>query len=396
MSNAVKDNTSYAVEIEDVAGVYEAPSSASKFVQTLKDGAEIVPAQELLQRDIFTGSIGRVQSRVGTRSVSGSMPVEFRAAEVEGAAPEIDALMTSAMGSKKVRAAVTTKTGNTSTVLQLEDADVTDFAVHDIVMVKEAGNYQFSWVQSVDDSEGSASITLGLALDGAPDDNVEIAAVTQYSTAESGHPSLSITKYVETTMQERAIGCRVTSMALENFTTGQIPNLNFGFEGLTWDTVLSARPFVPEYDSSLPPIALRACLHQDGVKVQVNDVSVSLENTLGFVTSTCSANGRISSRVTSREVSGSFNPYVDPNSVAQFTRFKTNVPYSLFMYAFNPDLDNDAEFTGELANGVAILMPSCITTELGASDADGILQHDVSFEANRGSGNVEELKIAFF
>ena len=138
MAIAVKDNTSYAVEIEDTEGTYKAPTADTSYVQTLKDGAELTPAQELLARDVFTGSIGKTQSRLGTKSVSGAMPVEFRAAPTEGAAPEADALYTSALGSKKTRAAVTTKTGNTATQLEIEDADIGGFSPYDIIMVKEA------------------------------------------------------------------------------------------------------------------------------------------------------------------------------------------------------------------------------------------------------------------
>jgi len=397
MAIARRDRTSMAVVIEDTEGTYKAPTGAQDYVQTLKDGAEMTPSQELLERNIFTGNIGKTQSRLGTKSVTGAMPVEFRAGETEGAAPEADALLSAALGGKKTRAAVTTGTGNTATVLQIDDLDIGDFSVHDIVMVKEAGAFEMSWVSAVDDTPGSANITLGQALSGAPADNVEIAAVTQYSAANSGHPSLSISKYIEDTILEQAAGCRVTSMSLENFSTGQISSLNFGFEGLSFDRSVTANPFTPDYDDTLPPITLRACVHQDGNQIQVNDLTMSLENTLGFVTSTCSANGRISSRVTERSISGSFNPYKQDDNVSQFEKFKCNTSYSLFAYAFNPLLDASCDFTGEFNNGIAILMPSCITTELGESDADGLLVDDVSFEANRGpQGAIDEVKIAFF
>lgn len=396
MSNAVLDNTSWAVEIETTEGTYEAPTSGADFVQTLKEGAELNPAKELLQRDVFTGSIGRVQSRVGTKSVTGSMPVELRAGSGEHGTPEADKLYTSALGSKKTRDAVTTKTGNTAEVLQIEDADIDDFAVNDLLLILEDGNHQFSWVAEVDDTPGIATVTLGQPLEDAPADNVVIAACTQYSAADSGHPSLSITRYIETTMQDRAKGCRVTSMSVENFTTGQIASTNFGFEGLNYDATLEARPFTPNYDKALPPIILRSCVYQSGQKVQINDLTVSVENTLGFVTSTCSENGRISSRVTTREVTGTFNPYVDPESLTQFNNFDCNKPYSLFATTFNPPVSETCEFTGEVQDAVAIFMPSCISTEMGQSDSDGILQHDISFEANRGSGDVDEIKMAFF
>lgn len=396
MAIAVKDNTSFAVEIEDTEGTYKAPQSADSYVQVLKDGSEMTRSQELLQREIFTGSIGKTQSRLGTRSVAGAMPVEFRAGELEGDAPEADKLYTSALGGKKTRSSVTTGTGHTSTVLQIEDADISGFSVYDIILVKEAGAFEMSWVSEVDTTPAAANITLGKELAGAPADNVEISAVTQYSTANSGHPSLSVSKYIEDAKLEQAVGCRVTSMSLENFTTGQIPSVNFGFEGLTFDSSLTANPFTPDYDDSLPPIALRACVFQDGNQIQVNDFTLSLENTLGFVTSTCSENGRISSRVTERAITGTFNPYKDDSSLTQFDNFKCNVPYTLFVYAFNPELDANCEFTGEFTNAIAILLTNCISTELGESDQDGLLVEDVTFEATRGpAGTDEELKVAF-
>lgn len=396
MAIAVKDNTSYAVEIESTEGTYVAPQSGNSFVQVLKDGAEMTRSQELLQREIFTGSIGKTQSRLGTKSVSGAMPVEFRSGETEGSAPEADKLYTSALGAKKTRASVTSETGHTTTRIYIADGDISGFSKHDIILVKEAGQFEVSWVLAVDTTPGSAFITLGQPLSSAPSDNVEISAVTQYSTANSGHPSLSISKYMENARLEQAVGCKVTSMSIDNMTTGQIPSVNFGFEGLSFDSSLTAPPFVADYDDSLPPITLRACLYQDGNQIQVNSFSMSMENTLGFVTSTCSANGRISSRVTQRSITGSFNPYKQDDDLSQFENFKCNTPYTLFIYAFNPLLDANCDYTGEFENVVAVLLTNCITTELSESDADGLLVEDISFEATRGStGADEELKIAF-
>lgn len=396
MAIAVKDNTSYAVEIETTEGTYEAPSSDQSYVQVLQDGAEMTRSQELLERNIFTGSIGKTQSRLGTRSVSGSLPVELRAGDTEGAAPEADKLYTSALGSKKTRSAVTTETGHTSSVINIGDADISSFSQYDIVLVKEAASFEMSWVQSVDSTLGAANITLGQPLSFTPSDNVEISAVTQYCTANSGHPSLSISKYIEDVKLEQAVGSRVTSMSIENFSTGQIPSTNFGFEGLSFDSSLTANPFSPDYDDSLPPIALRACLYQNGTEIPVNEFSLSLENTLGFVTATCSENGRISSRVTQRSITGTINPYKDDSTLTQFDNFKCNTPYTLFIYAYNPILDANCNPTGEFENPIAILLTNCITTELAESDADGLLVEDITFEATRGpSGTEEELKIAF-
>ena len=391
MAIAVKDNTTIGVEIEDTEGTYKAPQSANSYVQTLSDGTEITPAKELLERNIFNGSIGKTTPLTGTRTVSGSLPTEARASSVEGDEPEYDALMQSAMGSRRQGVEVTSGETHTTTVINIENADISNFEVGDMVLVKEAGAYHVSPISAVDDTVDAANITLLVPMASAPDDNVVIAAFTTYVTADSGHPSLSVSKYIEGVVLESAVGCRVSSMSLENFTTGQLASWNFGFEGLNFSRSITSSPFTPSYDTSRPPIILNACVYQDGASIQVNELTVSLENTLGFATSTCSSNGRISGRSTARVVSGSFNPYKQTDSIAQYSKFDATTEYSIFASAYVP-----SGVAGEFGQVVAIYLPNCITTELGESDQDGLLQESISFSAGRGqAGTEEELYVSF-
>lgn len=391
MALTVKDNTTYAVEIEVTEGTYVAPSAGSSFVQTLSDGAEIVPSKELLDRSIFNGSIGKTTPRTGTKTVSGALPVEMRASENEGEAPEWDALMRSALGSRRQKTAdTTTATGHTTSVIQIEDADIADFTVNDIVLIKEAGAFHVSPVIAVDPTVAAANITLLVPMDSAPADNVVIAKFTMYVVADSGHPSLSVSKYVENAVLEQGTGCRVTSMALESFTTGQLASFNFGFEGLGFDRSLTAPPFTPAYQDSLPPIILSACVFQDGVQLPVNEISFSVENTLGFATSTCSPNGRISGRATERTVTGSMNPYKQDDSIAQFTKFDQNTEYSMFGSAHVP-----TNTAGEFEQVVAFYLPKCLTTEIAEADQDGLLQETLNFTASKGTdSSADEVVIA--
>lgn len=392
MALTVKENTKIGIEIEDTENVYKAPQASTSYVQTLSDGTEVNPSKELLERSIFNGSLGKSTPRTGTRTVAGSVPTEARANSVAGEAPEYDALMRAAFGSRRQKTTVTTtKTGNSASVLQIEDADIADFSVNDIVVVKEAGSYHVSPVTAVDATLTAANITLLVPAGGAFSDNVDIEKFTVYAPADSGHPSLSISKYVEDARLEQATGCRVTSMAMENFTTGQLPSWNFAFEGMDFDQTLTAIPHTPTFDTSKPPIVLNACVFQDGVQLHVNNVTFSLENSLGFATSTCSSNGRISGRVTERNVSGSFDPYKQDDDISNFTKFKDNVEYSLFGYAYNPTAT-----AGEFEEVIAFYLPKCITTEVGESDQDGLLQENISFIGSRGDdASTEELIVAF-
>ncbi len=394
MGISVKKNTAVGVEIEVTEGTYVAPSGATKFVQTLVDGFEMNPSKELLERNIFTSSIGKTSPLTGQFQVSGSIPVEARAFSTEGTAPEFDALIKSAMGSKRTIATTTTTKaiGNTASVLQIEDADISKFNVGDIIMVKQSGAYHVSPITAKSTGVGTATITMLIAHpSGDCTDSVVVSKSTTYIVADSGHPSLSISKYSENTILEKAVGCKVTSMSLENFATGQIPSMNFGFEGLDYDRSVTSIPFTPSYDTALPPIVLDGRLYMDGTSIDVNELSVSLENALGFKTSIAASNGRVSSRATERTISGSFNPYKQDDSVANFTKYDANTAFSLFAYAKVP-----TSTAGQFGQVVAIYMPNCIITELAEADQDGLLQDNITFSANRGStGSTPEIYIAF-
>lgn len=396
MANAVKRNTVYAVEIEDTEGTYKAPQAATSYVQTLEDGAEILPAKELLERAIFEGSIGKVTPRSGMRTVSGALPVEMRAHSTEGNAPEYDALLRSALGSRRQ---VTTTTADdtdaggphTTSRIYLLNADASKYNVGDIVHIQVSGDHHVSPVTAVSNTSGDVYIDLLVAAANPFTDGDVISAVSTYLTANSGHPSLSISKYIEAARLEQATGCRVTSLALEGFETGQLASFNFGFEGMNFDSSLTAQPHTPSYDSALPPIILNACIYQDGAQIAVNSFSFTLENSLGFATSTCSANGRISGNAVERTITGSFNPYKQNDSVANFDNFNDDTEFSLFGYAYIPSAT-----AGEYSQVVSFYMPKCKITEYAEADADGLLQEELTFMASRGpDGSNEELYLSF-
>lgn len=379
MAIVVTKNQGWAVEIEVTEGTYVAPASAASFVQTLADGAEMSRSKEVIERNVFTSSIGKTQPRTGQFTASGSMPVEARAMASEGTAPEYDKLMRSGLGTRtQLASAVTTQTGNTSSVLQVPDASL--FTVGDIILVKQTGAYHVSPVSAID--TGTDEITLSIPGAGAFADNVVIAKHTTYKVADSGHPSLSISRYLEGAVLQQVTGARVNSISLDGFSTGQLPSFNFGFEGLNFDSSLTAPPYTAAYDAQLPPIILDAKVYMDGAEIDVNELTFSIENALGFQTSVSAENGRVSGRAVERTITGSFNPYMASDSMANFSKFKNNTPFSIFAYAKLPSAT-----AGEFSGIVAVYMPNCVITELAENDADGLLQDSITFSANRGAAS---------
>lgn len=379
---------------EVTEGTYLTPSSAVAFISPLSDGLELTPAKELLERNNLNASIGKTKPRGGMKSVTASIGVEAKAHGTAGSAPEYGPLVKATLGSRRQNTTVVTSkaSGNTATVLQIEDADITKFAVGDCILVKQSGAYHVSPVVSKTTGTGTASITLLVAHpSGDMTDSVTVEKFTTYLTANTGHPSLSISKYVESARLEQAAGCKVTSMALNNFTTGQLADWSFSLEGMSFAHSLTAPSYTPSFDSALPPIVLGACVYVDSTKVPVNEVSFSVENTLGWKTSTCDSNGRIASRMTARTVTGSFNPYKQDDSISNYTKFNSETSFSLFGFMAVP-----TSTTGEVEDVVAFYMPNCMITELGEADQDGLLQETISFSANRGAaGDTEEIYITF-
>lgn len=388
MSIVVTKNQSWAVEVEDTEGTYKAPTASTSFVQTLAEGAEMSRSKETIERNIFNSSIGQTSPRTGAFSASGSIPVEAKAHSTEGHKPEFDALMQSSMGGKhQLTSTVTTLTGNTSSVLQVTDASI--FSVGDVILVKELGAFHVSPISEVD--EANDEITLLIPASSAFSDNVVIAKHTTYQVADDGHPSLSISRYLEGAILQQVTGAKVSGFSLEGFSTGSIPSFNFSFEGLNFDSSLTAPPFTPSYDGQLPPIVLDGRVYMDDALIDVNEVTLSLENTLGYQSSINAENGKVSSRATNRTITGSFNPYMQNDTMDNFNKFKANTPFSLFAYAKLP-----SSTSGEFSGVVAIYCPNCVITELSETDSDGLMQDNITFSSNRGTtGNINELYIAF-
>jgi len=384
----IRQNSIIAVEEEVTEGTYVAPSSVNSYIRPKQDGFEMTPAREIIDRELLNASPGMETPRMGMKSVTAALPVEFRASGVEGGNVDHGPLIKSALGAYRTGITKSVVAGSTSTVLQFGVGDATNYNIGDIVVVKRATMHEARPVTAVD--TGLDTVTLAFALaNGAPPAATAISAFSTFYTANGGNPSLSLSYYWANEIRQAAIGARVNSMSLENFQTGLVASLNFGFEGLNYSEINGVAPHTPTYDSGIPPIILSACVYRNGVALDVNAFGLSLSNTLGFLKSSCDANGRFKGRVTKREITGTINPYKDDTSVAFFTDWNAGTEFSLFAVAYNP-----SSTTGEFTMGsvTGILLPQCFTTEYTVGDLDGILTDDMSFRATRGStGTSEEM-----
>ncbi len=378
-----KRNTTLYIEEESTEGTPVDPTSGASAILPIADSIEMAPNVENVERNVQNSSIGKSTPRKGMRSVSGGVSVEFKAHGTEGTAPEYGLMLESLLGNTRSAAA--------DAVDAYVDADTITVTGHgystgDVVMIKHAGAYHITPVVVVDAN------TLDLVVsDPVASGTPAISALTTYYPADSGHKSITFTKYVEDAIEEQGIGCKMASAGLSNFTTGQIPQLDFGFEGLNHTREVKAPTYTPSYDSALSPVALDACIFVDGVAVEVSEISFSVENVLGGIMDVCDANGKSAQLVNERTITGSINLYKKDNSVDTYNKLVNGTVFSVFGYAKIPTGTD-----GEHQDVVAVYLPNIQISELGEGDVDGTLQDVVSFTATRGTdGSEDEIFISF-
>lgn len=384
----VADEGSVFVEKEVTEGVYVAESAAAKAVEVLSDGLEFTPTKELLERNNRTSTVEKVPSRVGQKSMAGTIPTEFKAGSAEGLAPETDALYEALLGGKATYASTIaddTNGAHTATRIYMADGEAAKYKKGYVVKIKEfdlnpLNKDHVSPIVAVSTALGDNYIDLLIPYTGAFTDGVEIAAGVAYYH-QAGQPTLSITNYLGGKIREKAIGMRAVSAEMSNFSTGQLPQMSFSLEGLDYAREVGNPLFSPEYDSSLPPVVLCSKIFQDDVELTVNNVGFTITNTLGFLTSTASCSGKVSSRITEMACTFSANPYMEDDDVEQFNKFDKNEGYSLFGSSQNYGASDN-----ELLEIVAFYMPNCRSTEIATGDEDGILTDAISGQAYKTDG----------
>ena len=383
----VKGKSSVFVKSEVTEGTFVPPASAADAIEVLEDGLEFGTEKETIERNTLSDSVETEAPRLGLKTVTGSIPIEYKAAGVAGDAPPADLLLRSLLGGKRQRTTtVTARAGaNTSTNILIEDADIADLKIGDIVLVKQAGEYELRPISARSTGVGTASITFPFALEGgAPSSGVVLEKFTTYYPNDSWI-TLSANIFHGGEISDKLSGLRALSCSVENWTTGQVPSLNFGLEGIESDREVDATPFTPDFSAdALPPVLLNACAYLGGIEIDYNEFGLSIENTKADLPSACKASGKAGTRITQLTINGSINPYMEDDDVVRWDAFEAGDTTSLFIFGFNPKSPN---VPGEFKEAFAIWMPNIKITALPVGDQDGVLTDAIEFQAFKNAGN---------
>jgi len=366
---------------EGTEGTHVPPSSVDHFTSILAEGVNelIIPNKEILERGNQNASLDTSIARSGIKAVTGTIPLEWKAGD-SGAAPEYGIVLESALGTLDAAVASAASDDSSHSATSIKFSATAAYQAGDIVLIEESGAYHVSPIESV---VTNTSIELLVPCPGgAPANEVAVTKLIDYRTADSGFKSFSVTGFDEDAVKHTAAGCKVGTLAGENWTTGQFPQLTASYEGMSFTRVVSANVYDPSLDASLPPVILNACIYKDGISIALNDFTFSLENTLAPKTTTCNENGRTGIRQTDRKITGAINPYMEDDSVALFDEWEDDDTFTLFGFAYNPTSTD-----GEFEEVIAFYFPVCQFNEIGRSDINGLAQNAMTFSVRDGGTN---------
>jgi hypothetical protein len=385
MSTLVKGQSSLYLVDEVTEGTYVAETLVSEAIEPLQDGLEFQLAVEEIERKTLTDTIEAVEPRLGLRTVTGSIPMEFKAGATAGAEPRGQILYESLLGGKRAISTTTTTkaSGNTSTVLAIEDADISKFNIGDSVLVKKAGAYEVRPISAKSSGAGTATITFPFALkNGAPGASVVIEKVVTYFH-DSATPSFSVTHYLGGEIREEIHGAKANTASLDGWEANGTPSISFGVEGIDMVRTVNVPSLAPDFAADAKvPVLQHACAWIGSNEIDYTEMGLSIENTKADLLSACSPSGKIGTRKTAFAVSGSINPYMSDADVTRWDDFEAGTITSLFTYAFNP-----TAVAGQFNQVVAIWMPNIKITNMPTGDNDGVLMDAIEFKAFRSAGN---------
>lgn len=226
---AVKSRASLmAVTVEATAGTYVAPSASTDFI-ALQEGFSLQPNFEVLENAELRAGIGVAQPIQGLEQPTGSMDHYLRHSGVEGTPPNYALLLKSLMGAQTANATQRVTDVGSSVSAVVLAAGGSDFARGFGIMSKTS-TYEMRPVHSVSDQ----TLTLGFNLLNAPGTGIGMGKCVNWSPANEGHPTLSLTLYRGNGgAVEVLTGARIGSAAFK-VAAGQLINASYQFQGVKY------------------------------------------------------------------------------------------------------------------------------------------------------------------
>jgi hypothetical protein len=381
------------VKEETTNNEFENPTSTDA-LEVLTDFAGLETSREQIEDMFEIGSRLSKTNELTTKAVTATFPVRLAGGAALGDTPNVDLFLRSfGYKNRGLGADVTTGEDHTTSVINIEDADIASFQVGDIVFFKSGTAsdkiVHKSPIASKISTPGNASITLLIPFATAPDDNIVISKSKVYVLDEDTAQDTSFTalQQIQGGVEYRAWGGRVESFTVEGFEAGQKPFWSFVCQFINYADILGS-PRSATYNTINNAWIRSSCVYVDADKVAVTSLGHSQSQALAAVKSTCHVNNTESLMPSGTyKATTSFNPRKTQGEIG-FTL--NNEVFSLFFETGTP-IDEEAT---EKEKNVCFYIPKNKALTKTASDQDGYMVDAVEAEA-QFSANSDSPVIAF-
>jgi hypothetical protein len=379
-------NTVLAIMEETTEGTLVAPAAGTDFIAN-QDSVSFEPGTDVLESKELRASIGKAKAIHGAEKPSGSIDHYFRHSGVEGQAPGFRKLLKAAVGSENVNGTERQTTSSSTTSLIKAASGGSDFARGRAVLVKDTANG--SSIRALS-AVATNDLTPAFKLPAAPASGVKLGKCVSYEPVNTGHPTLSIWRYLANRAAVEAIaGCRVNSLGLD-FPAGDLISAAFKIEGLGYffdpiEITSSTRFLDLLDDAATRAVSVPAKWYKDPI-----DLAQALQDALNaagsantFTVVYDSTTGRFTITSTGTTLTLKWNTGANTaNSIASKIGFSTAA-----------DSSGALTYTGSALSFVAGYTPSYDAADpLAAKDNELLLgdaTDNVSLRASKFSGSID-------
>ena len=233
--------TRMALVEETVEGTLVYPSSGANFIP-IETGFSMDYERESIENEELSGSLGKKKTVPGLPTAKASFSLYPKGSGVEGQAPSsgVNVLLKALWGAQSTASVeYDTIAGSTVTAINVGVGEGATFSIGEGLLVKHSA---FAWELAVIKGITGDVLTPLFALNNAPATGTNLGKAIHYTTAESGHKTLSVHGYWGNGQAYVAEpGCRPISMVASGDAAGFL-NAQFELEGLDqfYDPILIA------------------------------------------------------------------------------------------------------------------------------------------------------------
>lgn len=385
-------NYQVAVMEESVPNVYEPPTVGGDFIE-MAEPPTIVTDQEIIERNVVRGSLGNLKTRRGQKIATTELILELKSSgnvtANQADVARIEQLIEACLGKKNRHSSNdTVAVGGGSTNIVIE-TDASDYNIGDGIMI----DGEVRHVKSI--GTGPDTITLNNALDnGVPADALAIIRGSTMLPDSADARRYSLTAFDQPSgtagWRNEIIGASVANMSFQDIANGSLPKVAFNFDAVDYDVQDNiTNGILPIFEPSTPPDNLNVLMTINGVKVDSNNLGLTVDKAVTPQKVVTNDSGILSRIATDRNITGTFDYYPEDDDSTLFDNFDDNDTIDMqFQWG-----DRDA--SGVLIQGtiISIYLPQAQLNSGSPDEEDGFVKRTVAFNAFEGATIDQEVFI---